>query len=145
MALRYVLDTNTLSEPVRPVPDSQVIARIQMTQDQLAITSITWHEALFGMFRMPQSRKRTVIERYLIDQVQVKLPILPYDAAAAAWFAEERARLAAIGRIRLRRRPDRRHRRCQQSHPRHPKHHRLCRFCRHHCRKLVRRLNHDRA
>ncbi|MCO5188123.1 MAG: PIN domain-containing protein [Anaerolineae bacterium] len=99
MALRYVLDTNTLSEPVRPVPDSQVIARIQMTQDQLAITSITWHEALFGMFRMPQSRKRTVIERYLIDQVQVKLPILPYDAAAAAWFAEERARLAAIGRI----------------------------------------------
>lgn len=38
-----------------------------------------------------------MIEQYINDVV-LRLPILPYDAAAAMWHATERARLAAIGR-----------------------------------------------
>jgi len=39
-----------------------------------------------------------VIERYLGEVVEPSIPILPYDARAAGWHAEERARLVAAGR-----------------------------------------------
>jgi tRNA(fMet)-specific endonuclease VapC len=57
-----------------------------------------WHELRFGCARLPQSRKRREIERYLREHVAANLLILPYDAAAAEWHAAERARLANIGK-----------------------------------------------
>ena len=98
MGLIYLIDTNTLSEPVRPYPNEYVQERIQAATGMLAIAAITWHELLFGLFRMPQSRKRSVIEAYLFNSIAPKIPILVYDKSAAAWFARERARLTSIGR-----------------------------------------------
>jgi predicted nucleic acid-binding protein len=66
--LKYLLDTNTISEPARPSPN-----------------------------RLPPPAKRTRIEGYLFGTV-IDLPILPYDAAASEWHATERARLEAQGR-----------------------------------------------
>jgi tRNA(fMet)-specific endonuclease VapC len=45
--------------------------------------------------RLP-SKKRKRIEVYL--QSLRKLPVLPYDSAAAEWHAVERARLTALGK-----------------------------------------------
>jgi tRNA(fMet)-specific endonuclease VapC len=98
MALRYLLDTNIVSEPVRSIPNASVVALLQAHAGNVAIAATTWHELLFGVFRMPDSHKRTAIAHYLFDTVQTKIPILPYDASAAAWFAQERARLSQIGR-----------------------------------------------
>ncbi|MGA9418907.1 MAG: hypothetical protein WBV40_07125, partial [Candidatus Cybelea sp.] len=57
-----------------------------------------WHELVFGATRLPASRKRSAIERYLAEVVAATLPILPYDADAASWHGRERARLATQGR-----------------------------------------------
>ena len=38
------------------------------------------------------------VERYIVEVVLPRIPILPYDASAADWHAAERVRLAAIGR-----------------------------------------------
>lgn len=98
MNTKYLLDTNIVSEPLRPVPNAKVLARLKRHQDELAIASVVWHELWFGCQRLPISAKRTVIEQYLNEVVAVSMPILSYDQAAAEWHAAERARLTALGK-----------------------------------------------
>lgn len=98
MTLRYLLDTSVISEPLRPTPNAAVLTRLQQHDSELATAAVVWHELLFGSARLPPSARRTAIERYLQQVVAVTLPILSYDARAAAWHAQERARLTAIGR-----------------------------------------------
>ncbi|MEG4989626.1 type II toxin-antitoxin system VapC family toxin [Microcoleus sp. BR0-C5] len=97
MTLRYLLDTNIISEPVRPLPNANVMTQLMEAKSTVAIASIVWQEVLLGCYRMPDSKRRRAIEAYLQEEVKVKLPILPYAQEAAEWFAKERARLIPIG------------------------------------------------
>jgi tRNA(fMet)-specific endonuclease VapC len=97
VALRYLLDTNVLSEPVRPVPDPAVMDRIAMAGDTIATASPVWHEIELGRLRLPAGKRRRAIET-IIDAFARVLVILPYDASAAAWHAKERARLNRLGK-----------------------------------------------
>jgi len=87
MTLRYLLDTNIISEPVRPVPNANVITKLIEAKSTVAIASIVWHEVLLACYRMPDSKRRSAIEAYLQEEVKVKLPILSYTQEAAEWFA----------------------------------------------------------
>lgn len=97
MSLKFLLDTNVVSEPLRPKPDRGVLRRLRRHEDEIAISSVVWHELRFGMERLPPSRRRSVIERYLEDVVLATMPILDYDRPAAEWHARERARLVERG------------------------------------------------
>jgi tRNA(fMet)-specific endonuclease VapC len=97
MALIYLLDTNALSEAARSAPNPIVLARLQANADHIAIAVTTWHELWFGLLRLPSSKKREVVEHFLLETAQ-KMPVLPYEKSAAEWFAQERARLTQIGR-----------------------------------------------
>lgn len=97
MTLRYLLDTNIISEPVRPIPNANVMAKLIEAKSTVAIASIVWQEVLLGCYRMPDSKRRRAIEAYLQEEVKLKLPILPYTQEAAEWFAKERSRLIPIG------------------------------------------------
>jgi tRNA(fMet)-specific endonuclease VapC len=97
VSLCYLLDTNVISEPLRPQPDQRVLNRLRQHQSTIAISAIVWHELLFGCARLPVSARRTTIERYLQQVIAPSLPILPYDERAATWHAAERARLTQIG------------------------------------------------
>jgi tRNA(fMet)-specific endonuclease VapC len=97
VSIRYLLDTNVLSEPLRRQPNALVMQRIQEYQDQLATATLVWHELLYGISRLPASKRRTQIEVYCEKIILPTIPILPYDARAARWHAEERARLEAAG------------------------------------------------
>lgn len=55
---KYLLDTNILSEPLRPVPNAAVMARLSGATGLVAIASVVWHELLFGVERMPVSKRR---------------------------------------------------------------------------------------
>lgn len=98
--MRYLLDTNVLSEPVRSTPDAQVVATLRNHSGELATTSIVWHELIYGAERLPEGEKRTYLFTYLTEVVRTTVPILPYDAQAARWHGRERARLARLGRTR---------------------------------------------
>ena len=63
-----------------------------------AIPSPVWHELRYGCARLPKSRRRNVIERYIEKVVLVSFPVLDYDRQAAEWHALEGARLASAGR-----------------------------------------------
>ena len=97
MSLRFLLDTNVVSQPLAPVPNPRVLTEFEKHEGEIAIAAVVWNELIFGARRLPHSRRRQAIERYLAEVVEPSLPILPYDAAAAAWHGEERARLQAAG------------------------------------------------
>ena len=99
MSLKYLLDTNVVSEPLRPKPSRNVLRRLGSHGGETAIASIVWHELLFGCARLPKSRRREAIERYLEDVVLASFPILDYDRVAAEWHARERVRLEAAGKM----------------------------------------------
>lgn len=98
MSLRFLLDTNVLSEPLTSNPAAGVTEKLRRHELEMATCAPVWHELVFGVTRLPASRKRSAIERYLAEVVAATLPILPYDADAAAWHGRERARLATEGR-----------------------------------------------
>ena len=97
VVLRYLLDSNILSEPVRPRPSASVVERLGATLDECATTATVLHELEFGVVRLPASRRKAALTQYL-DQVVGRLPVLPYDAGAARWHARERARLSRRGK-----------------------------------------------
>ena len=97
MTLRYLLDTNVVSEPLRPKPSGAVVRKLQKHEQEIAIASIVWHELRFGLERLPSSRRREVVERYLEEVILPSIPILGYDHPAAEWHARERARLVSRG------------------------------------------------
>jgi len=98
MTLRYLLDTSTVSSPVSKIPDADIVGRLDQHGHECAIAAPVWHELTYGCSRLPQGRRRAALETYLNDVVRASFPILPYDDAAAAWHAHERARLEARGR-----------------------------------------------
>lgn len=97
MSLRYLLDTNILSEPLRLRPNPNVMARLQQHSEEITTATTVLHELLFGCYRLPASKKRDKIEQYLNDVIQSNITLLPYDINAATWHALERARLATLG------------------------------------------------
>jgi tRNA(fMet)-specific endonuclease VapC len=97
VTLKYLLDTNVISEALRPVPNRRLLDRLREHETAIAIASVVWHELWVGCYRLPSSSKRTAIEAFLGDVVARAIPILPYDQQAAAWHAQERARLAQAG------------------------------------------------
>lgn len=98
VTLRYLLDTNVLSEPLRPKPNERVMERLREADTSVATAALVWHELRFGAARLSPSRKRRTIEAYLEDVLRPTVPILPYGQSAADWHASERARLVAIGK-----------------------------------------------
>ncbi len=96
--MRFLLDTNVVSEPLRPHPSTTIMRRLRDHDGEIAIPALVWHELRFGWARLSKSRRRDAIERYLDDVVAVSFPILDYDQRAADWHALERARLVASGR-----------------------------------------------
>jgi tRNA(fMet)-specific endonuclease VapC len=98
VTLRYLLDTNVVSEPARPRPHRRLMARMRKAGRAAAIAAPVWHELVYGCRRLPPSPRRQALERYLKDVVAPALPVLPYDQEAAAWHARERARLEAEGK-----------------------------------------------
>lgn len=99
MVTRFLLDTNVLSELARPVPDPMVEARVAQSEHHASISSITWHELVFGVVRLPSGRRRDALAAF-VDDLGARFPVLPYDRSAAQWHAVQRGRLEASGRSR---------------------------------------------
>ena len=95
--LRYLLDTNVLSEPTRPSPDAGVQFHLRAHRHEVCAGAPILHEMQYGLARMPDGARKRQLVRYLQDVLRQPLTILPYDRDAALWHAEERARLTAGG------------------------------------------------
>jgi len=95
--MKYLLDTNVLSELVKTFPNQSVLTKIEQQQHEIVTAALVWHELHYGFFRLPKSKKRSIIKQFLVDVIYPNIPILPYDEHAAKWHAEMRARLTSKG------------------------------------------------
>ena len=96
--MKYLLDTNILSELVRPCPNPGVLGRYQQDWHHCQTAAVIEHEIRFGIARHPSpSRRQALAKAY--DQLvgSPGMMIIPYDADAARWHAQERARLESVG------------------------------------------------
>lgn len=97
-----VLDTNVISELLRPAPAEQVISWIaSQPLDNLYTTSITQAEMFYGVLILPEGNRRTKLEQAIaaIFREDFAGRILPFDAGAALAFAKIAAQRKLSGRI----------------------------------------------
>jgi tRNA(fMet)-specific endonuclease VapC len=95
--MKYLIDTNVLSEAMKTIPDKSVMRMFEKCQHEIATAAPVWHELQFGCQRLARTRKREIIASFLNDVVKRTMLILPYDDRAAEWHAGERARLSSNG------------------------------------------------
>jgi predicted nucleic acid-binding protein len=91
-----ILDTNVVSETLKPQPDSKVLAWLDnQTFETLYLTSITVAELLFGVAVLPEGKRKQQLSS-AIDEIfsMYKNRLLPFDTEAARHFAS----LALIAR-----------------------------------------------
>ena len=95
--MKYLIDTNVLSEAMKTIPDKSVMRMLEKYQHEIVTAAPVWHELQFGCQRLGRSRKSEIIASFLNDVVKRTMLILPYDDRAAEWHAGERARLLSKG------------------------------------------------
>lgn len=85
------LDTNVLSEVMRPVPNANVIAWLDRQDPaELLLTAITVAEILYGIRRLPDSSRQATLFKMAnsLFEEEFAQRILPFDAAVAMHYAE---------------------------------------------------------
>jgi len=86
-----LLDTNVLSELLRARPDDAVLAWFaQQPADSLFVSAVTQAEMLLGARLLPAGKRRAQLERALEAMFNEDFGerVLPFDASAAAAYAE---------------------------------------------------------
>ena len=89
----YLLDTNVLSEIVKEAPDRSVAEWLKACpSDQVFTTVICQSELLYGVRRLPESRRRYRLEAALGSLFSEVLAgrVLTFGEAAAAAYADIR-------------------------------------------------------
>lgn len=93
----WLLDTNIISELMRPAPTASVKRQFERCQHEVGLPTPVWQEMLYGVLRLPEGRRKELLRRF-VQQFGGGLPKLPYDEDAARIHAELRADMARRGR-----------------------------------------------
>lgn len=97
MGLKYLLDTNILSEPAKFQPSQNVMQQLNQYAGQYCTAVTVWHELCYGVERMADSKRKASLIAYLKSLELGGLVILPYEKKAGVWLAEQRGRLSKRG------------------------------------------------
>lgn len=86
-----VLDTNVVSELMRPTPNAAVLTWLDsQAADGLWLNSVVLSELLYGIARMPEGARRAqlaqAVQAMLVEDFAGR--VLPFDAEAAAAYAD---------------------------------------------------------
>jgi toxin FitB len=103
--MRYLLDTNIISEVTKSVPSPALIAWMaEQRDDELFIASLTLAEILRGVLEMPADKRRDQLQGWCAGpegpQALFARQILPFDESAAIVWARLMATGTAVGRPR---------------------------------------------
>ena len=98
MTIKYLLDTNILSEAIRPNPNAHVLQKLQHHHQELGTATLVVHELLFGCYRLPISKKRSILQAYIENVVLPNISLFDYDLKSSQWHADVRAKLESSGK-----------------------------------------------
>jgi predicted nucleic acid-binding protein len=102
---RYLLDTNIISNVIKPLPSRALVAWMADQADEdLYISSLTIAEIRRGLLEKPAGKKRNQLENWFFGprgpQALFASRILPFDENAALIWARLMAEGTAAGRTR---------------------------------------------
>lgn len=96
-----VLDTNVISELMRPAPAAQVLAWANgLDPTAVAITAVNEAEILHGMARLPDGKRKLDLQQSweaLVSELFAER-VLPFTSKAAHWYAEVLCRREQLAR-----------------------------------------------
>lgn len=84
-----ILDTNVVSEAMKPEPDANVMAWLNnQSVETLHIASITLAELLFGISALPSGKRKDMLDQALTELLELfNGRVLPFDSDAAHHYA----------------------------------------------------------
>ena len=86
-----VLDTNVISELMRPQPHPQVLAWVDgLDPARVAITAMNEAEILYGIARLPDGRRKQGLQQNW-DELLAEIfagRVWPFSSEAAHWYAD---------------------------------------------------------
>ncbi len=95
--MRYLLDTNIISEAMKQQPNDRVLKRLELNSIFACTSATVWHELWHGVNLLPENTRKKSIICYLDLLLEEGFVILPYCQLAAKWLAEERVHLKTQG------------------------------------------------
>lgn len=99
--MRYLLDTNAVSEPQRPRPDPGYMAWIgEREAEDLAISALAYGELARGVAVLPAGKRRSELSAWLAEGLTFfGERILPVDVKVATVWADVWAANRRAGRV----------------------------------------------
>ena len=94
----YLLDTNVLSEITKPKPNRNVVKKVIENKHISTIASVTFEEMLYGVKRLPASKKQSDLLSFNINFIQANYEIIPFDVHASWILSDIRQRLELKGK-----------------------------------------------
>lgn len=95
-----LLDTNVISEAMKPVPDDGVRAWLdEQAAETLYLSSVTIAELLFGIGALPAGKRKDRLTEALDGVMELFADrVLPFDIAAARRYADLAVKARAAGK-----------------------------------------------
>lgn len=97
--MSFLLDTNLISELMKPVPNPKVLAWLNQQSD-LYISAITQAELLYGVLRMPDGKRKNgyLTQLNIMFDIDFKNKILPFHHSNAVLYADLTCHRENIGK-----------------------------------------------
>ena len=93
----YLLDSNIISEIIKPEPDFNVISKIAEHNSDCAICTPVWQEILYGLYRMPEGMNKKYLANFINEDVHENFKIKNFTERAAVIQSELRSKLEKKG------------------------------------------------
>lgn len=97
MTMRFVVDTDVMSEATKPKPNADVI-RFLTAEARIALSAITVFELATGVDSAPVGKKRAFFESWLARILGSSIVVLPFDRETALLASRLGAEAARRGR-----------------------------------------------
>jgi predicted nucleic acid-binding protein len=98
--MKFLLDTNAISEWVKPRPNPGLISWMESTdEDRIFISVISLAELRYGVERLAAGRRRIHLEQWLQNELPLRFEgrILPVDLSVANSWGKAVSRHEAVG------------------------------------------------
>ncbi len=99
--MSFLLDTNVVSEWVKPKPDPAVVAWLaEADEDRVFLSVVSLAELRHGIDRLAAGKRRRGLDTWLREELPLRFEgrVLPVDQAIADRWGELVARRDAVGR-----------------------------------------------
>ncbi len=95
--MKYLFDSNIISEPSKPEPDKKVLDLIFQNQPFAAVSTVSYFEMKHGILILPEGKRKERLLAFLTQTIEPFYEFIPYDFKAAGINAEILAKLESVG------------------------------------------------